>query len=398
MAGELSGILGHVDRISDLDLEGVEPTSHVVAAGERLPRRRAVDEPAARGGARLGPGAVRRRLPRPLAAGRRRLMADLLDLTVAEAAAKIAAGEISADEYGAAWRDAAADRRPERLPLARRRRPVLEPTGTAPARAPPPARATRPPTAPTPRRPPTPARWPASRSRSRTSSPREGIPTTAGSKILEGYRPPYTATAVRKLTAAGAPRARQDQHGRVRDGLLERELRLRPGPNPWDRDRVPGGSSGGSAAVVAGGLAPAALGTDTGGSIRQPASLCGIVGLKPTYGAISRFGMIAFASSLDQCGPLTRDVADAALLLGVMQGKDPLDSTSVGLDGGDRAADPRGPRRPALRRARRSSARRRSTPACAPSSRRRSRGSRSSAARSSRSPCRTPSTASPPTT
>jgi aspartyl-tRNA(Asn)/glutamyl-tRNA(Gln) amidotransferase subunit A len=104
--------------------------------------------------------------------------------------------------------------------------------------------------------------------------------------------------------------------------------------NPWDRSRVPGGSSGGSAAVVAGGLAPCAIGTDTGGSIRQPAALCGIVGLKPTYGAISRYGMIAFASSLDQCGPLTRDVTDAALLLAAMQGRDRCDSTSVGIEGG----------------------------------------------------------------
>ena len=113
--------------------------------------------------------------------------------------------------------------------------------------------------------------------------------------------------------------------------------------NPWDRERVPGGSSGGSAAAVAGGLAPWAIGTDTGGSIRQPASLCGIVGMKPTYGAVSRYGMIAFASSLDQCGPLTRDVTDAALLLGILQGRDPCDSTSVGNRGGRQDPRPRGP-------------------------------------------------------
>jgi aspartyl-tRNA(Asn)/glutamyl-tRNA(Gln) amidotransferase subunit A len=107
-----------------------------------------------------------------------------------------------------------------------------------------------------------------------------------------------------------------------------------PVRNPWDPGRVPGGSSGGSAAAVAGRLAPAAIGTDTGGSIRQPAALCGIVGLKPTYGAISRYGMIAFASSLDQCGPLTRDVTDAALLLRAMQGPDACDSTCVGIDAG----------------------------------------------------------------
>ena len=104
-----------------------------------------------------------------------------------------------------------------------------------------------------------------------------------------------------------------------------------PVQNPWDRSRVPGGSSGGSAAAVAAGTAPWAIGTDTGGSIRQPASLCGIVGLKPTYGAVSRYGMIAFASSLDQCGPLTRDVTDAALMLRVLEGRDPCDSTSLGL-------------------------------------------------------------------
>ena len=125
-----------------------------------------------------------------------------------------------------------------------------------------------------------------------------------------------------------------------------------PVRNPWDRERVPGGSSGGSAAAVAGRLAPWAIGTDTGGSIRQPAALCGIVGLKPTYGAISRYGMIAFASSLDQCGPLTRDVTDAALLLRAIQGRDPCDSTSRRHRGRRRAALARGPRGTALRRRR----------------------------------------------
>ncbi len=162
----------------------------------------------------------------------------------------------------------------------------------------------------------------------------EGVPTTAASKILAGYRPPYTASAVSRTAAAGLPMLGKTNMDEFAMGSSNENSAFGPSLNPWDTGRVPGGSSGGSAAVVAGGLAPWALGTDTGGSIRQPAGFCGIVGLKPTYGAISRFGMIAFASSLDQCGPLTRTVTDAALLLDVLQGRDPCDSTSVGIEGG----------------------------------------------------------------
>jgi aspartyl-tRNA(Asn)/glutamyl-tRNA(Gln) amidotransferase subunit A len=162
----------------------------------------------------------------------------------------------------------------------------------------------------------------------------EGVPTTAGSRILEGYRPPYTATAVERAAAAGARVLGKTNMDEFAMGSSNENSGYGPVRNPHGADRVPGGSSGGSAAAVAGGLAPWALGTDTGGSIRQPASLCGIVGLKPTYGAVSRYGMIAFASSLDQCGPLTRDVADAALLMRALEGRDPRDSTSVGISEG----------------------------------------------------------------
>jgi aspartyl-tRNA(Asn)/glutamyl-tRNA(Gln) amidotransferase subunit A len=157
----------------------------------------------------------------------------------------------------------------------------------------------------------------------------EGVPSAAGSRILEGYRPPYTATALRRLNAAGAPTLGKTNMDEFAMGSSNENSGFGPVRNPWDTERVPGGSSGGSAAAVAAGLAPWAIGTDTGGSIRQPASLCGIVGLKPTYGAVSRYGMIAFASSLDQCGPLTRDVTDAALLFRHMIGRDPCDSTSL---------------------------------------------------------------------
>jgi aspartyl-tRNA(Asn)/glutamyl-tRNA(Gln) amidotransferase subunit A len=162
----------------------------------------------------------------------------------------------------------------------------------------------------------------------------KGIPSQAGSRILEGYRPPYTATSVEKLQDAGIHVLGKTNQDEFAMGSSTENSGFGPVQNPWDRTRVPGGSSGGSAAAVAAGTAPWAIGTDTGGSIRQPASLSGIVGLKPTYGAVSRYGMIAFASSLDQCGPLTRDVTDAAILLRHLQGKDPCDSTSIGIPGG----------------------------------------------------------------
>jgi aspartyl-tRNA(Asn)/glutamyl-tRNA(Gln) amidotransferase subunit A len=159
----------------------------------------------------------------------------------------------------------------------------------------------------------------------------KGVPSQAGSKILEGYRPPYTATAVERIVNAGAPVLAKTNQDEFAMGSSTENSAFGPTLNPWDRTRVPGGSSGGSAAAVAAGTVPWSIGTDTGGSIRQPAALCGIVGLKPTYGAVSRYGMIAFASSLDQAGPFTRDTTDAALLLGAMAGADPCDSTSLGL-------------------------------------------------------------------
>jgi len=235
-------------------------------------------------------------------------MTDLLQLTALEAHEAMVAGDLGAEEYTAAWREAAAgdelnaylwrDEGGEEAAAIAVKRDCVAPIAV------------------------------------KDIFTTEGVPTTAGSRILEGYRPPYTSTAVRKLLEAGAPVLGKTNMDEFAMGSSNENSAYGPVLNPWDRERVPGGSSGGSAAVVAGGLAPWAIGTDTGGSIRQPAAFCGIVGLKPTYGAISRYGMIAFASSLDQCGPLTRTVSDAALLLGILQGKDPCDSTSVGIDGG----------------------------------------------------------------
>jgi aspartyl-tRNA(Asn)/glutamyl-tRNA(Gln) amidotransferase subunit A len=233
------------------------------------------------------------------------MSSELIDLTVAEAADRIRSGELSADEYFDAYRQAAGgDSLNAFLWTAEEAEEVGKGAlGGIPVAV-------------------------------KDIFCTEGIPTTAGSRILEGYRPPYTATAVRKLREAGARVLGKANMDEFAMGSSNENSGYGPVRNPWDPERVPGGSSGGSAAAVAGRLAPWAIGTDTGGSIRQPASLCGVVGMKPTYGAISRYGMIAFASSLDQCGPLTRDVTDAAILLRAMEGRDPCDSTSVGIDGG----------------------------------------------------------------
>ena len=228
---------------------------------------------------------------------------ELIELTATQAAERIRAGELSAAELFDAYRERAAADELNAYTWVAEAAPDPAPPATSPLAGVPVA--------------------------VKDLFCTEGVPSQAGSRILEGYRPPYTATVVAQLAAAGAPLLGKTNQDEFAMGSSNENSGFGPVLNPWDRTRVPGGSSGGSAAAVAAGLAPWAIGTDTGGSIRQPAALCGIVGIKPTYGACSRYGMIAFASSLDQAGPLTRDVTDSALLLRHMVGHDRRDSTSL---------------------------------------------------------------------
>ncbi|MCB2100691.1 MAG: aspartyl/glutamyl-tRNA amidotransferase subunit A, partial [Rhodobacterales bacterium] len=248
-------------------------------------------------------------------------MSDLTKLTIAQARDRLAAGDTTARDLAQAHLDAMAAHRDLNAFITETPDIALERAAASDAR----------------------------RAKGQAAGPLDGIPiaikdlfctegvlTTAGSHILDGFKPPYESTVSAKLRDAGAVMLGKTNLDEFAMGSANITSYYGPVKNPWGpradgKDLVPGGSSGGSAAAVCGGLAMAATGTDTGGSIRQPGAFCGIVGLKPTYGRCSRWGIVAFASSLDQAGPMTRTVRDAALMLGAMAGHDPKDSTSAPL-------------------------------------------------------------------
>ncbi len=316
LQAELNGILGWIEQLSEVDVEGVEPLTGGAQMALRL-RADAVTDGADGGGRAVQRAGARGRVLHRAEGGR----VMLTDLTIAQARAGLRRRDFSAAELTQAHIDAAASAQS----AAQRLHHADAGTG---ADARPPAPTWRWPRA-------RPARSRAYRWPSRICSAPKGVRTTAASRILERFRAAVREHVHGEPAAGRRGVPGQDEPGRVRHGLVQHDIRLRTGGKPLASRRrpdavlVPGGSSGGSAAAVAAGMAMGATGTDTGGSIRQPASFCGLAGIKPTYGRCSRWGVVAFASSLDHPGPFARTVEDSAILLRSMAGFDPKDSTSV---------------------------------------------------------------------